>query len=281
VEYVKYLTDNINDFPLVITSVLKPTDLLLSKNGCPTHLGKVGRGTRRWCTRIWKTKNSKEFYKEFDLNGITQLLGNSRFHGERRAKQTPIITISDKLGRLKKPKQKTYKGKTEDEVFDIMIGMSNFDEEGFPVDHKIKEIDRKKKIYQIRSSMNDPKHRVYQAMPNFDYSEEKSKKIMEQAGIKISPIIKNFSSHGCMMCTYRPAAYYQTLRRDFPDLYEIVNKWRKMGKFAGSKDKGKQYFYFYNPAEGTKMEIYKKKPENFYLKDPSKPLSEENLEPIF
>lgn len=121
VNYVKYYTQKQSkvhegDFPLIVTSVAKPVEELLDKNGCPTMW-------RRWCTRIYKQDESKDLYKTYNMDGLTQLLGMSRFQSKDRAGLDPAINLSywiyDKSTKTLSPDQTDVK-----KLVDIMYSTS-------------------------------------------------------------------------------------------------------------------------------------------------------------
>ena len=136
----------------------------------------------------------------------------------------------------------------------------------------------------------DPNNRVYASIPNFDWNDAEQKTIIKDFDIEVSPIIKNFGKHGCMMCPFRVADYYQTLRGKMPHLYDAMVELKKV---SGKTDRGEMYSYLYQPfktvqrggkkvqVEISKEEAWAKDPTNFYRRDPMEAPTEDNLEPIF
>jgi len=343
VEYVKYLTTQIDDFPLVITSLTKNTEELLSKKWLPVASG----GERRWCTGTWKKGESEKFYLSYGLDGITQKLGNSRFQSTKRANQDPTIAISKLLGMIES--KKTYNKGTyytvdgekitkkmnytgEKILFDgtremaekIISGLPTKDVEDndmwYSIYNKKESLERaladaKKGLskknntadrieslteqkeeaekglknitekdittFKITTHLPNPISRTYQTIPNFDMSETEQKKLMKKYNVKISPIVEKMDFHGCMMCPYRNAQYYQTLREEHPELYEVVSEWRRIGGTKiTKKGKKKDYYYFHNPKLGDYETQFKKRPNNYYRIDENKPATNDNLRPI-
>lgn len=80
-EYILYYTQKY-EYPLIMTTLLLPMDYLLKKNGLITQF-------RRWCTRTWKIETPRNFYKYFNLNGITQVKGITKHQSAKRSVMNP------------------------------------------------------------------------------------------------------------------------------------------------------------------------------------------------
>jgi len=90
-EYIKYYTHKYN-FPLIVTDLSnsKPAEQELRINGI------MGTYYNRWCTRVYKVSPSKSFYKRYNLNGIEEVMGETKYQSSRRAKKDPNKHLSKK-----------------------------------------------------------------------------------------------------------------------------------------------------------------------------------------
>ena len=276
-EYIKYYTqgdgksDIIENFPLVVTSLMISAEEMLEKNGLPKAMA-------RWCTNQYKLFPSDFFFKTFEMDGITQRVGMTRYQGRGRFHMKPYTTIWEKTA-----KTNTVKIKGDKNSFDKST-LATYDEDGYPIDDYETKYDDKKQLWTVKYRGANPKMRIYQNLPIFDTTEEEQIEKMVQHNLKLNPLIDKFDFHGCLLCPHRSSKYFQSLKERNEELYKIADSMRK----AGSKrniERGKdEYYYFYQPYKKDKKtgelihtsmeEAYEKKPENFTTDE------EGNLRPI-
>lgn len=85
IEYTLKYTQRWN-YPLLISKYGIPVETLLQKNG-------VHKAMARWCSRIYKIETPRFVYKHYNLNGLIQVKGMTRFQSAKRSKLTPSIIV--------------------------------------------------------------------------------------------------------------------------------------------------------------------------------------------
>jgi 3'-phosphoadenosine 5'-phosphosulfate sulfotransferase (PAPS reductase)/FAD synthetase len=216
--YVLYYTQKYN-FPLITTEVVTPVRELLQKN----LLMKQFKGSQggRWCTRVYKIEPSRYLLREFNLKGIVQLKGITRYQSVRRNKmyQGKAIDLISQEPLLKKIKN--------NEVTQEDYGKYFFVYQKFP----IFEMTNEEMVELVQKSgleRNPPE--VLFTYNSFDWKEDR---IVEE------------SPHGCMLCPFRDMMFYYYLKYQYPNLYNQCNTWREWA----CEKRGNQYYYFYNPTK--------------------------------
>jgi 3'-phosphoadenosine 5'-phosphosulfate sulfotransferase (PAPS reductase)/FAD synthetase len=246
---------------------MRPTEKNLCESGLPRQ--QMGR----WCTSYFKTLASRFFYKFSDLSGINQMLGITRFQSSTREKRDPVVDLSV----LSFAESKKFIA-SEDKTTPPEFTPISMDPEGNLIKQSAKYgyNDGKKKYGWTITTEKPTKLIVYSTEPVFDWTEAMLLDKMNKHNVIKSPAIAGLDLHGCYMCAFGSGKQYQKLRKEFPKLYEQAVKWRDVVR----KEFNKDYSILHNPKYGTKEEQYKKNPENYYLIDPSKPATEDNIEVI-
>jgi 3'-phosphoadenosine 5'-phosphosulfate sulfotransferase (PAPS reductase)/FAD synthetase len=232
----------------------------LEENGLPKAMA-------RWCTRAYKLQPSENFFKAYELDGLNQIIGLTRFQGNRLEKN-PFPTLWDKV---KQDRSYHVMGSEEDPP-----KLPDTDEEGFPFEYDVtyKEGYKGDGAWHVKSSGSHPDFKIYQTLPIFDSTDDWQVKKMAEYGVNINPIITNFDFHGCLLCPNRGPEYFQCLKDRNRELYDIADGMRKAGS-ARRLDRGEgEYWYHFNPAKGSMEEQADKYPQKFTTDDAG------NLRPI-
>jgi 3'-phosphoadenosine 5'-phosphosulfate sulfotransferase (PAPS reductase)/FAD synthetase len=255
-EYVKFYTQGGEpskirpDFPLVVTSSLRTAERDLQENGLPKAMA-------RWCTRIYKTDASENFYREEDLEGIAQLLGMTRFQSAGRREKQPATTLSI----LALDTENTWREGGPDR--EPALPEHDPDEEGNATFYDVKYYSKKRGKWKVKK-FTPSGMRIYQTQPIFDWTEGDQLDKMAEYGIPVSPIIQDLDFHGCLLCPMRNAAYYRDLYDNHRLLWSIADDLRQAGSRRNVERGDAEYYYLYNPKkDGPIEEAAEKHPEKF------------------
>ena len=215
-EFVKSYTQNPpkafpKHFPLVITNIFNNTKRQLEINGLP-------RQGARWCSNMYKIDASNYFYKQFDLNGITEKVGMTRYQSIRRFSKQPAITLSI----LSLDIQNTYQDGTKDNPPNLPPP-SERDAEGNHIFYR-SQYSPAKQQWKIQKVTPSP-FKVYQAQPIFDVNLSQELEIMGSYNFKSSPAINGVHLEGCMMCPYAHAEEFHLLKTSLPEGYNQACAW--------------------------------------------------------
>lgn len=174
---------------------------------------------KRYCTYAYKIRASRLVYKEFNLKGITQLKGMTKFQSSKR--------------------NKLYMGHQIDIVSDDTLL-------------------KKTKLGNATKQDYNKFFYCYQRLPIFEMTDQTIEEIIKKEGLIRNPpenilyytfdgntgIVDVERPHGCVMCPFRSKYWYHFLKRRFPDLYDYCNTLR----LYSSTNRTNEYWYFYNPA---------------------------------
>jgi len=274
IEYVKYYTQGGGNekapkkFPLVVTSPLTTAEEDLQANGLPKA------GTARWCTRMYKEEPSEHLYKDNDLFGITQLLGMTRFQSGSQTSGRKSRQPATKLSKLALESENVIiEGDPDDPpIVPIraipMPKIEPMDEFGDSAFYDVKYYVNTKDEKGWKAKKFIPqKFKIYQTQPIFDWTDEEQLEKMKEYGVDISPIIEDLDFHGCLLCPMRNAEYYRSLYNERRFLWSIADDLRRAGSYRKIVKGEGEYYYTYNPADGTMEEMAEKYPERFIHDD--------------